>query len=311
MDKNNQPQKLNFQNLKALFEPKKNQGNKKDEKPKEILKMKKINNQELIDKMKNDYMKKDQDRKNQAQKQHMDMVSNSNMFAIINKINKQQQELKENKINDLKNEAQRKEKAKITSAKIMEKQRAKLIADREKKAKEDEEKRKQEEEKIKKENEFKEQNDKARSSLNFNEDRPVDYNNYSRNQFANFNSKYEDRGSISEGQEVNILMDLSSRKGSIVISGFKEEMITSQFPNCILYQNNSQMKHKIFDDNFIKNFSSRIVYPVKNGNFYDYSLLDLLIGCAYWEKIRFEPAQCGIIFTEPINCSKEDSPNIF
>ena len=256
MDKNNQPQKLSVQNLAALFEPKKNQGNKKEEKPKEMLKMKKINNQELIDKMKNDYMKNDQDPKNQALKQHMNMVNNSNMFAIINKINKQQQELKENKINDLKNEAERKEKAKITSAKIMEKQRAKLIADREKKAKEDEEKRKQEEEKIKKEKEFKEQNDKARSSLNLNENRLVDYNNYSRNQFANFNFKSEDRGSISEGQEVNILMDLSSRKGSIVISGFKEEMITSQFPNCILYQNNSQMKHKIFDDNFTKNFSS-------------------------------------------------------
>ena len=310
MDKNNHPQKLSVQNLAALFEPKKNQGNKKHEKPKEILKMKKINNQELIDKMKNDYMKKDQDRKSQAQKQNMNMVNNSNMFAIINKINKQQQELKENKINDLKNEAERKEKAKITSAKIMEKQRAKLIADREKKAKEDEEKRKQEEEKIKKEKEFKEQNDKARSSLNFNENRPVDYNNYSRNQFANFNFKSEDRGSISEGQEVNILMDLSSRKGSIVISGFKEEMITSQFPNCILYQNNSQMKHTIFDDNFTKNFSSRIVYPVKNGNFYDYSLLDLLIRCAYWGKIRLEPEQCGIIFTEPINCSKEDREKI-
>ena len=48
-------------------------------------------------------------------------------------------------------------------------------------------------------------------------------------------------------------MDLSSRKGSIVISGFEEEMITCQFPNCICYHNNKQINPKIFDDDTIKN----------------------------------------------------------
>jgi actin-related protein len=190
----------------------------------------------------------------------------------------------------------------------MEKQKAKLIADKEKKAKEEEEKRKKEEEKAKKEKEFRERNDKARCSLNFDQNISVNFNDYSRDKFANFISNYEDRGSISEEQDVNILMDLSSRKGSIVISGFEEEMITSQFPNCILYENNSIYKHKIFEDNTIKN--SKIVYPVKQGNFYDYALLELLIDCAYHEKIRLAPEECGIIFTEPINCFKEDREKI-
>ena len=311
MEKNNQPKKLGVKNLAALFEPKNSQGNKNGEKPKEIPKIKKINGQELFNKMNNNLLQKNQEQKNpiQAQRQRINTVYNSsNVFDIINKINKQQSELKQKQINDQKSEAERKEKAKITCAKTMEKQKAKLIADKEKKAKEEEEKRKKEEEKTKKEKEFRERNDKARCSLNFDQNISVNFNDYSRDKFANFISNYEDRGSISEEQDVNILMDLSSRKGSIVISGFEEEMITSQFPNCILYENNSIYKHKIFEDNTIKN--SKIVYPVKQGNFYDYALLELLIGCAYHEKIRLAPEECGIIFTEPINCFKEDREKI-
>ena len=239
MDKNNQPQKLSVKNLAAMFEPKKNQGNGNDEKPKEMPKKKKINTQELIDKMKNDCLKKDQDYKNQAQtqRQRLNTVNNHNIYDIINKINNQQKELEDNEINDKRNEAERKEKARITCAKTMEKQKAKLIADKEKKAKEEEERRKQGEEKAKKEKEFRENNDKARLRLDFNEN--ISANSYDK--FANYNRICEDRGTISEGQEVNILMDLSSRKGSIVISGFEKEMITCQFPNCICYHNNKQI----------------------------------------------------------------------
>ena len=311
MEKNNQPKKLGIKDRIAMFEPKNSQGNKNGEKPKEIPKIKKINGQELFNKMNNDLLQKNQEQKNpiQAQRQRTNTVYNSsNVFDIINKINKQQSELKQKQINDQKSEAERKEKAKITCAKTMEKQKAKLIADKEKKAKEEEEKRKKEEEKAKKEKEFRERNDKARCSLNFDQNISVNFNDYSRDKFVNFISKYEDRGSISEEQDVNILMDFSSRKGSIVISGFEEEMITSQFPNCILYENNSIYKHKIFDDNTIK--KSKIVYPVKQGNFYDYALLELLIDCAYHEKIRLAPEECGIIFTEPINCFKEDREKI-
>ena len=304
MEKNNQPKKLGVKNLAALFEPKNSQGNKNGEKPKEIPKIKKINGQELFNKMNNNLLQKNQEQKNpiQAQRKRINTVYNSsNVFDNINKINEQQSKLKQKQINDQKSEAERKEKAKITCAKTMEKQKAKLIADKEKKAKE-------EEEKAKKEKEFRERNDKARCSLNFDQNISVNFNDYSRDKFANFISNYEDRGSISEEQDVNILMDLSSRKGSIVISGFEEEMITSQFPNCILYENNSIYKHKIFEDNTIKN--SKIVYPVKQGNFYDYALLELLIDCAYHEKIRLAPEECGIIFTEPINCFKEDREKI-
>ena len=310
MEKNNQPQKLGVKNLAALFEPKNSQGNKNGEKPKEIPKIKKINGQELFNKKNNDLLQKNQEQKNpiQAQRQRTNTVNNHNIYDIINKINNQQKKLEDKKINDKRIEAERKEKAKITCAKTMEKQKAKLIADKEKKAREEEEKRKQEEEKAQKEKEFRERNDKARCSLNFDQNISVNFNDYSRDKFANFISNYEDRGSISEEQDVNILMDLSSRKGSIVISGFEEEMITSQFPNCILYENNSIYKHKIFEDNTIKN--SKIVYPVKQGNFYDYALLELLIDCAYHEKIRLAPEECGIIFTEPINCFKEDREKI-
>ncbi len=307
MEKNNQPKKLGVKNLAALFEPKNSQGNKNGEKPKEIPKIKKINGQELFNKMNNDLLQKNQEQKNpiQAQRQRINTVYNSsNVFDIINKINKQQSELKQKQINDQKSEAERKEKAKITCAKTMEKQKAKLIADKEKKAKEEEERRKQGEEKAKKEKEFRENNDKARLRLDFNEN--ISANSYDK--FANYNRICEDRGTISEGQEVNILMDLSSRKGSIVISGFEKEMITCQFPNCICYHNNKQINPKIFDDDTIK--KSKIVYPVKEGNFYDYALLELLIGCAYHEKIRLAPEECGIIFTEPINCFKEDREKI-
>ena len=306
MDKNNQPQKLSVKNLAAMFEPKKNQGNGNDEKPKEMPKKKKINTQELIDKMKNDCLKKDQDYKNQAQtqRQRLNTVNNHNIYDIINKINNQQKELEDEKINDKRNEAERKEKARITCAKTMEKQKAKLIADKEKKAKEEEERRKQGEEKAKKEKEFRENNDKARLRLDFNEN--ISANSYDK--FANYNRICEDRGTISEGQEVNILMDLSSRKGSIVISGFEKEMITCQFPNCICYHNNKQINPKIFDDDTIK--KSKIVYPVKEGNFYDYDLLEKLISCAYCEKIRLDNEKCGIIFTEPVNCDKTDREKI-
>ena len=240
MEKNNQPKKLGVKNLAALFEPKNSQGNKNGEKPKEIPKIKKINGQELLNKMNNDFLQKNQEQKNQiqAQRQRINTVYNSsNVFDKINKINKQQSDLKQNQINDQKSEAERKEKAKITCAKTMEKQKAKLIADKEKKAKEEEERRKQGEEKAKKEKEFRENNDKARLRLDFNEN--ISANSYDK--FANYNRICEDRGTISEGQEVNILMDLSSRKGSIVISGFEKEMITCQFPNCICYHNNKQI----------------------------------------------------------------------
>ena len=135
MEKNNQPKKLGVKNLAALFEPKNSQGNKNGEKPKEIPKIKKINGQELFNKMNNNLLQKNQEQKNpiQAQRKRINTVYNSsNVFDIINKINKQQSELKQKQINDQKSEAERKEKAKITCAKTMEKQKAKLIADKEK-----------------------------------------------------------------------------------------------------------------------------------------------------------------------------------
>ena len=135
MEKNNQPKKLGIKDRIAMFEPKNSQGNKNGEKPKEIPKIKKINGQELFNKMNNNLLQKNQEQKNpiQAQRQRTNTVYNSsNVFDIINKINKQQSELKQKQINDQKSEAERKEKAKITCAKTMEKQKAKLIADKEK-----------------------------------------------------------------------------------------------------------------------------------------------------------------------------------
>ena len=138
MEKNNQPQKLGVKNLAALFEPKNSQGNKNGEKPKEIPKIKKINGQELFNKMNNDLLQKNQKQKNQIQdqKQPINTVYNSsNVFDNINKINNQQKGLEDKKINDKRIEAERKEKAKITCAKTMEKQKAKSIADKKKRQK--------------------------------------------------------------------------------------------------------------------------------------------------------------------------------
>ena len=108
MEKNNQPQKLGVKNLAALFEPKNSQGNKNGEKPKEIPKIKKINGQELLNKMNNDLLQKNQKQKNQIQdqRQRINTVNNSsNVLDNINKINEQQSKLKQEQINDQKSEA--------------------------------------------------------------------------------------------------------------------------------------------------------------------------------------------------------------
>ena len=88
-----------------MFEPKNSQGNKNGEQPKEIPKMKKINGQELFNKMNNDFLQKNQEQKNQiqAQRQRINTVNNSsNVLGNINKINEQQSKLKQKQINDQK-----------------------------------------------------------------------------------------------------------------------------------------------------------------------------------------------------------------
>lgn len=60
----------------------------------------------------------------------------------------------------------------------------------------------------------------------------------------------------SEDQEVTILMDFSSNLGNIVISGYEEEMITHQFPNCITYYDNPELNI----------FKSYVCEEIRNNN---------------------------------------------
>ena len=310
MDKGNNPSKNKIKNFAAIFEQKKNE-DKKDEKPKEKPKLKKINAQELLDKMNSEHKEKELLKKqNQSQNSNTKLVNNNFVKNSSKQLSKKEEELKQKKIEESKVQEERKEKAKITISKTMEMQKAKLKQEKEKKEKEEERKRIMKEEKIKKEKEFKEKNDKERTNIlthfSWREDARDKLKKRS------LNKKYLSKN--SEDQEVNIFMDFSSRLGNIVISGYEEKMVTYKFPNCIKYYNDeirNRFNSRFFCDDIENNFSREIVYPVNKGVFNDYDLLELLIGYANIDYINFNfIEECGIIFTESINTDNDDRNKI-
>ena len=243
----------------------------------------------------------------------MNSINNNLVKNRINNFANKEEELKQKKIQDELDQAEKKARAQITIEKTMQMQKAKLEAKRENDAKEAENKRIQKEEKEKKEKEFAEKNDKARvrpllSHYSWRDDvRDKIKRSYSNNKFLS---------KKSEDQEVTILMDFSSNLGNIVISGYEEEMITHQFPNCITYYDNPELN--IFESyvceeirNNYNRISGNVLYPVKKGVFEDYDLLELLIGYTINNKINFDFfEECGIIFKEPTNIRKEDRKKI-
>lgn len=143
MDKDNKQQKNSILNRAAMFESKNKSDNKKDEKPKEKPKIKKLNGQEFLNKMSNNQSLKEQERKNQIndKKQNMNSINNNLVKNSINNFANKEEELKQKKIQDELDQAEKKARAQITIEKTMQIQKAKLEEKRENDATEAENKR--------------------------------------------------------------------------------------------------------------------------------------------------------------------------
>ena len=122
----------------------------------------------------------------------------------------------------------------------------------------------------------------------------------------------ESLGKISEEQDTTIFLDLTTHTLQYIILGHGDSILKEQFPNCISYNFQNEKYHCNFlNKNYNRFIQGDILYPVNKGTIEDWNLIEYLVDYVFLDKIKFNFIEdCNIIFTEPINCKKEDREKI-
>ena len=107
-------------------------------------------------------------------------------------------------------------------------------------------------------------------------------------------------------------MDLTTHTLQYIILGHGDSILKEQFPNCISYfVQNERYNCQFLNKYYNKSLQGNILYPVNKGKIEDWDLIEYLVNYVFLDKIKFNFIEdCNIIFTEPINCKKEDREKI-
>ena len=118
---------------------------------------------------------------------------------------------------------------------------------------------------------------------------------------------------LSEDQEIKICFDFSNRISNIIISGYEEKSLVYQMPNCLSYFNDEINNRSgcFFGQEYCSYKTTETLYPVEQGIFNNYDLLELLMEYMIRDKINYQLIENqSVLFTEPINSQKEDKEKI-
>ena len=308
---------ITFTEKKALFSnknaDKNKKGEEKNEKADKKVKPKKINADEFLKSMQMRQKESNEKKVNELKNKDNNTIKNSNVKNALEQAKKKEEEIKQKKIQAEKEQKELEEKRKITMQKISEKQKAQKLKEEEMKMQMELEKKEKEEEKKLKEKNFREQNDRARALFQIKISQSS-WRDKAKEILSSLSSSLHSSsiGKISEEQDTTIFLDLTTQTLQYIISGHGDSILKEEFPNCISYfvqydRYNCQFLNK----NYNRSLQGDILYPVNKGKIENWELIEYLVNYVFLDKIKFNfIEECSIIFTEPINCKKEDREKI-
>ena len=236
-------------------------------------------------------------------------MKSSNVKNAVEQAKKKEEEVKQKKIQAEKEQKELEEKRKITMQKISEKQKAQKLKEEEMKMQMELEKKEKEEEKKLKEKKFREGNDRSRALLQIKISQSS-WKDKAREILSSLKSC--SIGKKSEEQDTTIFLDLTTHTLQYIISGFGDSILKEQFPNCISYfVQYDRYNCQFLNNNYNRSLQGNILYPVNKGKIEDWDLIEYLVNYVFLDKIKFNfIEECSIIFTEPINCKRQDREKI-
>lgn len=249
--------------------------------------------------------------KAEAKKQNPNLETNLVKNFIENE-KKNQEDLKQKKLQNQKEEKEREQRRRETMKKISEQQKAKKMKDEEKKKKEEEEKKIKEEEKKKKEKEWRDEMDKNRVGIIISEYNTSQWKESAYNKIR-LSSKHNTKEKKYDGQETKIFIDLTNSLSQYIIYGYdKDGIIKKQFKNSLSYYKINREFHCDFLEETlnIKLHNGTTKFSVNEGDC-NWEIMELLLQYILEYEINFNfLEECSLLFAEPINFQRCDREKI-